>query len=370
MAGSIRPRGKTSWELIAYIGFDAEAKKRRYARKTFRGSRREAEIELARFVAEVVDGGRVPTGPVSLGEVLTRWLASRRSHLSSATLDRYRVAITHVPDELKRTPVDRLRAHHVEDLYAHLVTDGMSGSSVRKLHWAMRQALAWAHKRGLTGVIATQGVELPPLHARKIDPPSSDNVRALLDHLLESDRDWGTVFAVIAWTGCRRGEAAGLQWRDIDLDAGSVLISRSVSAVPGGSEVKGTKTGDQRRIAIGPRTVTLLREHRARCEDRAKTCGAVLHLGAFVFSPDPDGRGPYNPHTFTREFVDACKAAGVPPMRLHDLRHHSATTLLRQGARVGEVMDRHGWRTVEMVNRYRHLVEATDVGAAIALENA
>ena len=370
MAGSIRQRGKTSWELIAYIGFDAEAKKRRYARKTFRGPRRDAEVELARFVAEVADGGRVPTGPVSLGEVLTRWLASRRSHLSAATLDRYRVAITHVPDELEKMPVDRLRAHHIEDLYADLVEHGMSGSSVRKLHWAMRQSLAWAHKRGLTGVVATQDVELPPLRAKKIEPPSSDNVRALVQHLLDTDPDWGTVFAVIAWTGCRRGEAAGLQWCDVDLDRGSVLIARSVSAVPGGSEVKGTKTGDQRRIAIGPRTVGLLREHRARCDARARACGATLAPTAFVFSPDPDGQGPYNPHTFTRVFVDACKAAGVPPMRLHDLRHHSATTLLKQGAPVGEVMDRHGWRTVEMVNRYRHLLEATDVGAAIALENA
>ncbi|MGH9100417.1 MAG: hypothetical protein ACRDV8_09340, partial [Acidimicrobiales bacterium] len=182
MAGSIRQRGKTSWELVAYIGFDTEARKRRYARMTFRGSRRDAERELARFVTEVTGGGRAPTARVSLGEVLTRWLASRKAHLSASTLDRYRVAITHVPDDLKRLPVDRFRAHHIEDLYADLVEHGMSGSSVRKLHWAMRQALAWAHKRSLTGVVATQGVELPPLRARKIDPPSSAAVRALLEH--------------------------------------------------------------------------------------------------------------------------------------------------------------------------------------------
>ena len=56
--GSIRQRSKTSWELIAYIGFDAQAGKRRYARKTFRGPHREAERELARFVTEVTRGGR------------------------------------------------------------------------------------------------------------------------------------------------------------------------------------------------------------------------------------------------------------------------------------------------------------------------
>jgi site-specific recombinase XerD len=57
-------------------------------------------------------------------------------------------------------------------------------------------------------------------------------------------------------------------------------------------------------------------------------------------------------------------------MRLHELRHHSATTLLKSGASVGEVMDRHGRQTVEMVNRYRHLLAAQDSAAAKALENA
>ena len=141
-------------------------------------------------------------------------------------------------------------------------------------------------------------------------------------------------------------------------------------AVPGGIDVKGTKTGELRRIAVGPRTLKLLKAHRKRCEARAATCEAVIENSAYLFSPDPAGRRPYNPYTITRTWVAVCKAAGVPPIRLHDLRHHSATTLLKQGVSVGEVMDRHGWRTVEMVNRYRHLLEAKDAKAAEALENA
>jgi hypothetical protein len=43
---------------------------------------------------------------------------------------------------------------------------------------------------------------------------------------------------------------------------------------------------------------------------------------------------------------------------------------MKNGASVGEVMDRHGWRSVAMVNRYRHLLEAEDQEAAITLENA
>ena len=370
MAGSLRQRGRNSWELTVYIGYDTKAKKRRYATKTVQGTKREAERALAKFVTEVSSSGRVATGPISVEQVLTKWLAARKAQLAASTVDRYEVAIKLIPDAIKGMPVSKLRAHHIEDLYSELVASGQSGSSVRKLHWAMRGAMEWAYKRSHTGLIATDGVDLPPLGARKISPPSSEDVRKVVDRLLAADPDWGTLVALIAWTGCRRGEACGLRWTDVDLGHKNVLIRRSVVAVPGGMEERGTKTGEQRRIAIGPKTVTLLKAHLRRCQERAAACGATLGPGAYAFSPDPAGRWPYNPHTLTRVFVDAVKAAAVPPMRLHDLRHHSATTLLKQGAAVGEVMDRHGWTTVEMVNRYRHLLEATDVEAAEKLENA
>ncbi len=370
MAGSIQQRGDRSWRLTVYVGYDTKARKRRYATKTVHGTKRDAERALAKFVTEVADGGRVATAPISVEKVLTQWLAGRESRLAPSTVDRYRVAIKLIPEAIQKMPVAKLRAHHVEDLYADLLASGQSGSSIRKVHWALRQSLAWAHKRGLTGLIATQGVDLPPLGERKPDPPESTDVRKVVEHLLATDPDWGTLIAVVAWTGCRRGEVCGLRWEDVDLEGKNVLIRRAVVAIPGGVEVKGTKTGEVRRLAIGPRTTKLLKAHRKRCDKRAAACGATIEESAYVFSPDAAGRRPYNPHTITRTFVDACKAAGVPPIRLHDLRHHSATTLLKNGASVGEVMDRHGWRTVEMVNRYRHLLEAKDVEAAKAIENA
>jgi integrase len=192
----------------------------------------------------------------------------------------------------------------------------------------------------------------------------------VLDTLLAKDPDWGTLVAIVAWTGCRRGEVAGLHWEDVNLTQGNLVFRRAVVAIPGGVQVKGTKTGDIRRIALGPRTVELLKAHKKRSETRAKECGVTIEPSAYIFSPDPASARPYNPYTITRTFAKACKDAGAPHTRLHDLRHHSATTLLKGGSSVGEVMDRHGWRTVEMVNRYRHLLEATDVGAAKAIEDA
>lgn len=375
MAGSMRQRGHDSWLLTAYVGWDPTAKRRRYITRTVRGTRREAERALADLVSEAnkQQHAKPSLGSSSLSvlEVLDQWLEARRQILAASTFDRYAVAIKHLRGTaIGELPVLKLRPHHVEDLYAGLLAKGQSGSSIRKVHWAMRQALAWAHRRGHTVLIATNGVELPPLGERKLAPPASTDVRRLVEHALETDPEWGSAIAFVLWTGCRRGEACGLRWSDVDLDARTVLISRAVVAVPGGVQVKGTKTGEVRRIALGLKTVGILRARRVRCDERAALCGTAVTADAYVFSPSVDGGSPYNPHTMTRVFIELCASADVPRMRLHDLRHHSATTLLKSGSSVGEVMDRHGWKTVEMVNRYRHLLEATDAAAAEALESA
>jgi integrase len=354
-----------------FIGLDSGGR-RRYASNTVHGTKRQAEVALAASVTEIERdrSAAAIAEPMTVSQVLTSWLGAKSLRLSPSTVDRYRVAIKLVEPVLGSMGVARLRPHHIDDLYSGLLAAGQSGSSSRKVQWAMRQSLAWAHKRGYTAIVATNGVDLPPLGERKVDPPASADVRKVLEHLLAKEPDWGALIAFVAWTGCRRGEVCGLHWDDIDLGAGSVLIRRAVVAIPGGSQEKGTKTGDVRRIAIGPRTVEVLRDHYQRCIDRARECTADLGPSAYVFSPDPAGRRPYNPHTITHMFVASCKAAGVRPLRLHDLRHHSATTLLKNGVSVGEVMDRHGWRSVAMVNRYRHLLEAGDLEAAKTLENA
>jgi integrase len=371
MPGHMQQRGPSSWRLHAFVGKDSSGRKR-YASRTFHGSKKEAGIALAAFVTEVAKDRNTSSAAdsITVSQTLDKWLASRKAQLSPATSDRYRVAIKHIEPVLGSMRVARLRPHHIEDLYSALVAEGQSGSSIRKIHWALRQSLAWAHRRGYSSIIVTEGIELPPLGAKEIEPPSSDDVRKVIDHLLAKDPDWGTLVAVIAWTGCRRGEVAGLRWEDADLIGGNLLIRRSVAAVPGGIQIKGTKTGEIRRIAIGPKTVKLLKAQRKRRDGRAGKCGTTITPSAYIFSPDLESQRPYNPYTITRTFREACKEAGVPPMRLHDLRHHSATTLLKGGASVGEVMDRHGWRTVEMVNRYRHLLDAQDFAAAKALENA
>jgi integrase len=157
----MQQRGKSSLRLHAFVGLDSNGRKR-YSSKTFRGTKKEAGIALAAFVTEVAKDRNTSSAAESITvlQTLDKWLNSRKAQLSPATTDRYRVAIKHVEPVLGSMRVARLRPHHVEDLYSALVAEGQSGSSIRKIHWALRQSLAWAHRRGYTSIIATDGIEL------------------------------------------------------------------------------------------------------------------------------------------------------------------------------------------------------------------
>jgi integrase len=153
MAGHIQRRGDDSWRLHAFIGLDSRGRKR-YASMTVHGTRRQAEVALAAFVTETERdrSASAITEPMTVSQVLDSWLEAKSPRLSPATVDRYRVAIKLAAPVIGSMRVARLRPHHIDDLYSGLLAAHQSGSSIRKVHWAMRQSLAWAHKRGYTAM--------------------------------------------------------------------------------------------------------------------------------------------------------------------------------------------------------------------------
>ena len=270
MPGHMQHRGSSTWRLHAFAGKDSNGRKQ-YTSKTFHGTKKQAGIALAAFVTDVAKERTTssPAEAITVSQTLSKWLDSRKAQLSPATTDRYRVAIKHVEPVLGSMRVSRLRPHHVEDLYSALVAEGqLVVAPIRKIHWALRQSLAGPTGGDTSRSSPPAASSPPPLGARDMEPPSSDDVRTVIEYLLATDPDWGTLVAVIAWTGCRRGEVAGLCREDVDFKQGNLLIRRSVAAVPGEAEVKGTKTGESRRIAIGPKTAKLLKAHRKRSDVR------------------------------------------------------------------------------------------------------
>ncbi len=176
------------------------------------------------------------------------------------------------------------------------------------------------------------------------------------------------MFLVLAAvTGARRGELVALRWSDLDLERGALTITRAISeGVDGPVEHPRPKTrGSVRRLALDEATVAILAAHRCRHAEAAATCGVSLPGNAFVFSHEPDGSVPWKPGYVSLKFRRLRHSVGLDQVRLHDLRHFVATTLLGAGVDLQTVAGRlghaGGGRTTLAV--YSHFQQAADRNA-------
>jgi integrase len=155
------------------------------------------------------------------------------------------------------------------------------------------------------------------------------------------DQDWGTLVWLAMVTGMRRGELCGLRWRDVDLEAGVLALSRSIGQRNSAVWEKDTKTHQHRRIALDPETVTILAEHHRRCVECAQAVDVELSRDAFVFSLAPDGSTHLRPNSVSERYSDLADRLDIETS-LHKLRHYSATELIAAGVDVRTVAGRLG----------------------------
>jgi DNA-binding transcriptional regulator YhcF (GntR family) len=169
-------------------------------------------------------------------------------------------------------------------------------------------------------------------------------------------------------TGFRRGELCAIRWRHLDLDAGVLILERSIGQRSGRTWEKDTKTHQHRRIALDPETLSLLSEHRQRCEGHAAALGLALTDDAFVFSLAVDGSAHLKPDSVSQRYARLARRLGISTT-IHKLRHYSATELIYAGVDVRTVAGRlgHGGGGTTTLKVYAAWVSESDQRAATSL---
>lgn len=185
--------------------------------------------------------------------------------------------------------------------------------------------------------------------------------RRFLEHTASNRLAAAWMFA--AMTGVRRGELAGLLWRDVDLDGARVAIRRALVSVAFEVQESETKSGKTRVIDLDAGTVRALREHRRRQLEERLKWGAAWQDHGLVFCRE-DGTA-IHPEQYTRMFKRHAKAAKLPPMRLHDLRHTHGTLLVASGVHPKVVQERLGHHSSAFtMDTYAHAMPAMQAEAA------
>jgi len=364
MRGNITKRGKISWQLK----FDAPAldgkRQQRYA--TVRGTRQDAQKELTRLLAASDTGTLPDPSNATLAEYVEGWLASAHEQ-SPKTLERYReLAKGQIVPHLGAHKLQRLKPEHVQQWHGVLVGLGLAPRTVGHAHRLLRLVLQCAVKNGtLTRNVAT--VHRPPkVEDAEIEILSAEqigDVRAKLEgHTLLP------IVELALATGMRRGELLGLQWGDIDLDAGTLRVERSLEETAAGLRLKQPKTKRGRRnISLPAETVTMLRAHKVKLLELRFALGlGNITPETLVFSTI-EGRL-VRPRNLTKAWSRVQADKKLPHVSFHALRHSHVSVLIRSSVDILTISRRLGHSKASItLDVYGHLISGADKDAADAI---
>jgi integrase len=371
----IRRRGQ-SWQITVYGGLDPVTGRERRVTRTIPGTRDQkrppkvARDLEAQLLVEA-GAGEHRQARVTVGQLLEEWLSQVGPDLSPTTLHGYRRYIDRllVP-RIGRLRLDQLTTANLDKLYRTLRESGgeggrpLSPATVRQAHAVLRRALVQAERWGWIMRNPAALASPPKLKRTEIRPPSAEDVKRILDAARVESPELGLAVWLAAVTGARRGELCGIQWSDVDLDASSVVIRRSVVELSHELTIKDPKTHQVRRIALDDATGGLLRERHASQAATALACGVGLGADAYVLSDDAAGRVPLHPNLLSDRFRRLVRGLEIR-CRLHDLRHWHVTQALGAGLPVRDVAERVGHASARMtLDVYGHAIQDSDRKAA------
>jgi integrase len=374
--GHIRRRGKNSWELKFEAAGDSLTGNRRIRYVSFKGTRREAALELARLIAQEAAGEGADRAKTTLGEFFDRWERNWAVlNVSPKTFERYSELLRrHVRPHIGHVRIQRVKAVMLADLYAKLLREtGLAARTVGHVHRVIRRALGHAVQWGVLAQNPAGKVSPPPVQSDEIRILRSDDVQAILAKLGERrGRLLYTVAIAVLATGMRRGELCALRWSDVDLNGGKLSIKRALEQTrQHGLRFKSPKTKHGRRsISLPPAAVTELRAHwKAQQELRLRLGQGKSPDDALVFA-NWDGTV-RNPDALSKEWAAYMRQIGMPHITLHSLRHSHASQLIASGLDVLTISRRlgHGSPTITL-GVYGHLFANTDERAAAIIEAA
>jgi len=333
---------------------------------------------------------------LTVGGWLDQWLAGRRT-ISRSTRDGYEINIRlHLKPYIGDIPLHMLTVGHLEDLFdqidAHNETIRrvratgtaaekaefkgrrlMGDANKQRVRATLRAALNAAIRRGKIMMNPAQFVELPSGKRPKAllwtaervvhwletgEVPSKvmvwtpDLAGHFLDHA--EDSPLYLLFRLIAQRGPRRGEACALHWPDLAIDTAPYTVTIRWQITRYGISTPKSDAGD-RVISLDADLAREFRAHRRRQQARRLAAGPRWTDTGLVFTDDIGAA--LNPDHVRRDFAALVDTAGLPPIRVHDLRHLAATLALAAGADLKTVQALLGHSSIAITaDTYTHVL--------------
>ena len=390
MAGSIEKRGKNSYRLTVAEGFDLNGKPMIH-RKTVHGTKKDAEVELAKFVTEVQNGLVVDGKSLRFSEFTEIWKRDYGSkELAPTTYKRYcRMLETRLLPYFGHFYINKIRPTDIMKFYDLLEKDTqlvrksgnngektkkpLSGKTILEHHRLLRAMLHKAVYWQLIVANPAERVQAPKARKPKRRSYDDEQTKILLENLeLLSIEDTKYKVAIIltVFTGVRLGELMGLEWQDVDFKNGIISINRSSQYLSDmGVFTKTPKTESSiREIAIPEFIISLLEEYKLWYEEQKSIYGELWTNSDRLFV-QADGK-PMHPSSISKWFVRYVSTIGLPVINFHGLRHTNASLLVAQNVDIAVISARLGHAQISTtLDFYVHPLLSHNRKAGYALEN-
>ena len=372
--GSIRRRSKGTWE-IRYEKPAGEDEKRKQCSETIRGTKKVAEAELIRIVAELSKTPAEQASEMPVEECCRLFLEERSGKdLRHNSVLAYKGFFkNYLLPECGHMPLATVDRGALQGVVNTMVERGLDAVTVQS-HWGyMTAVFSWAVKNNLLSGNPAKDLTLPEVSDEYPGQMLSAEEACDLLAAFEGSPYWLPTFLGLH-TGMRPGEVLGLSWDNVDLVGGTISVRHTLHGL--GSYLGPPKNKTSvRTISVPPVVVEALRELEERklsnfCWLRRVKAGEGG--GRFVSVPAefrqvcayPGGQI-MTPGNWSRAFRSTLCSAGLKKIRLHDLRHTHASLLLLAGEPIHLVSKRLGHANVQTTwKRYSHLLPRSDSDAA------
>ena len=323
--------------------------------KTAQQSKSLAKAKLSKLPQ---DQSSLPGNPkLKLGEFLIDWLDETHQHqIAYSTYRRYRsLAVHHIIPALGSFEIRKLNSQMITNLLVHMKSIGQSVRSQQQARALLAVALDEAQGLNFITINPVRNVRNPQGVGKVLTPLKIEEVRRLLKTYQGTFLSARLHIALVC--GLRQGEALGLRWQDLDLEAGTLTVSTQIQLIEGESRFTRLKTNrSYRTLVLTAETIDSLRIHQGLINDQKAQHSNSWNELDLVF-PDLNG-APRSSHTDYSDWQKALKLCGIPHHRLHDARHTAATLLYSQGVGIETISRTLGHSSSAITSRlYVHTSE-------------
>jgi len=370
--GQIVAVRENTWMIRIPIGRDPETKRRNYYNRTVHGSLRQAQKFLGKKVNELGAYIEHDGAKIRLDQYLDQWLRAVKSQICSKTYESYESLLAkYIRPSLGKKALVGIRPLEVQGVYQAMSDRGLSPRTVQGAHWvlnaAFRQALRWE----MILEVPTKGLKLPRIRRREMRVLSIEEAKTFLKFALPTM--YGSLFAVLITTGMRPSECIGLKWQDIDWERATVSVKRMLRKGPTGQWEYGEtkRAGSRRLIRLQNWVLARLKQLREFQSAHPVVDPEEWPEAIDLIFVTEFGR-PVNVNSLVyKHFKPILKRAGLPNIRLYDLRHTAATLALTVGVSPKVVSEQLGHTSAAFtLDVYSHVLPHMQADAAAKVEAA